>query len=356
VAFEAISVGWISEAIVPASAGTVAYELLGHSVRVGNLAVGFVIMAVIGWLNWRGAGTAAKFQDGLTILLIIASSVFIVAGLLRGDPANLSPAFPEGVSPLHALGAALAITPFFYAGFNTVPQALGESVGATTLSNLGRAMTATILGAGVFYVLVILSATISVPLEQFTTADLPAAAAFEAALGSPVWAKLVLFAGWLGLVTTWNAVLFAGARALFSLGQMGVLPAWFGQVHPRHGSPGNAVLFVAVVGTLLMLAGRGAVTPIVSSTAAVFSMMFIFTSVTFVVLRRRARAAHRPYRAPGGSATPAVAIVVSVAMLALALRESWVGMEESALLPKEWWVIGAWMALGVLIRFAGGRR
>ncbi len=355
VAFEAISVGWLSEAIVPALGGPVAYELAGHSVRVGNLAVGLAAMAIIGWLNWRGAGAAAKFQDGLTLLLIAVSAVFIGAGLLTGDPANLRPAFPANVNPLHALGAALAITPFFYAGFNTIPQALGESVGSTTLSSLGRAMIATILGAGVFYVLVILSASISVPQEKFMAADLPAAAAFEAALGSPRWAQLVLAAGWLGLVTTWNAVLFAAARALFTLGQIGVLPAWFGQVHPRHGSPGNAVLFVAVVGTLLMLAGRGAVMPIVSSTAAIFSAMFIFTSIAFVVLRRRVPAAHRPYRAPGGAVTPLLAILVSVAMLGLALRESWVGMDETALLPKEWWVIGAWMAFGVLMRHARGR-
>ena len=239
--FEAISVEWLVSALIPGFGGPAIYTLFGQEVRLWSLALGLGIMTVISVINYRGGKTAAWFQDLMTFCLVVASGIFIVAGLIGGDFANLSPAF-AGSTPRSAFVGiiiVLAGIPFWFAGFDTIPQAMEEVEEGAKLKLLPRVMTMAIGFALVFYCLVILAASISAPRPDILAAELPAAAAIEAAFGSPWLGRIVLIAGLCGLITTWNALFFASTRVVFALARARMIPSRFAHVHDRYGSPGR---------------------------------------------------------------------------------------------------------------------
>ena len=127
--FEAISVGWLLSAMFPGIEGPVMYTVLGTDVHLVGLLAGLAIMVLITAINYRGAKSTASFQDMMTYALLLVSAVFIIAGIAWGDPANLEPHLVEirpGAGVWIGILAVMATTPFWFSGFDTIPQAMGE--------------------------------------------------------------------------------------------------------------------------------------------------------------------------------------------------------------------------------------
>jgi len=153
--------------------------------------------------------------------------------------------------------AAVFITaPVFIAGFNVIPQVMEEKAEQTSLRMVGQVILLSIGGALIFYLLVILSASMSTPWQELITLELPAAGAFKAAFRSPFVAKTVLFAALCGIITTWNTVFISSSRVIFALGRARIIPPIFGRIHPVFGAPSIAVIFVGVIAFFGVFLGR----------------------------------------------------------------------------------------------------
>ena len=348
-AFEAISVGWLLSAMFPGIEGPVIYSISGTDVHLFGLSIGLVLMVLITIINFRGARSTAYFQDTLTCILLLASIVFIFAGIFWGDSVNLNPKFVE-IRPdsgfVAGIIAVLATTPFWFSGFDTIPQAMGEKADGASLQLLPRVIALAIGLALLFYCLVILAATMSLPRAEMLALDLPAAGALQAAFNSTLLGNLVLFAGLCGLITSWNAFFYAGSRLIFALGRAYMIPPKYGQVHPVFGSPTNAILFVGVIGGALSFLGRNAVLPIVNVGATSMALVFLLVSVGVLRLRRTRPDHVRPYKVPGGDLIPALASLSCLVMLIIALSEPWKNTE--LFMPVEWMLLCAWGALGLV--------
>jgi amino acid transporter len=349
-AFEAISVAWVVSALFEGFGGPVVYTAFGHDVRLHALLLGFVVLIVLSVINYRGSRLATRFQDIMTYALLSISLIFVIAAFVGGDTDNLDPLFVESGTPRSIVPGILAIfaaTPFWFAGFDTIPQAMGESRKASKLARMPLVIVGAILLAFVFYAAVILASAMLLPRAELLALELPMAGAFNAAFASPLFGKGVLVAGLCGLITTWNAIVFAAARVIFAQGRAHMLPHQLGAVHTRFGSPANAVVFVAVVSGILSLLGRNAILPIVNVGAAALAL--VFAAMTFGVLRLRSTqpGRERPFRlgyarwiAPLGSAA-------SLAMLYLAVLGPYEG--AGGKWPLEWTLLLAWLGLGVLL-------
>jgi hypothetical protein len=154
--------------------------------------------------------------------------------------------------------------------------------------------------AAVFYSLVTIAAGMAVPWTSLIGKPLPVAEAFRVAFGSDLAAKLVLFTGLLGLLTTWNAVLLAGSRVLFALGRARMISGRFGTVDPVTGAPTFALMFAGVVSVVGLALGRRALLPLLTVTAISQAAAFVLVSIGVVKLRRTHPELRRPYRVPGG--------------------------------------------------------
>jgi amino acid transporter len=222
---------------------------------------------------------------------------------------------------------------------------MGERGESTSLRAAGAMILVSIAMAGLFYVLVIVASSMTMPWRELLTLPMPTAEGFRRAFHSELLAQVVLAAAVLGLVTTWNSVFMFASRVLFTLGRARLMAPSMGIAHERHGSPANAVLFVGVVSGAAVLLGRGALLPIVNVAGMCLAGAALLICLGVIRFRRIAPDVARPYRVPGGSVTAAIAAAVCLWMVA------W-GLIEPALaggIAPEWLVLGAWAALGALM-------
>lgn len=357
VPYVSVSLAWILDVLVPGIGGPVLYRWRGQSIHALGLGIALVWTVWLGVINYRGIHAAAKFQDWLTYGKIAISFLFFGAGIFGGSTANLEPMFQTtpGGSMLGGMIAVLATTPWFFGGFNGIPQAFEERAPNTKARSLGLIVVGSILAAAAYYALAALSAGMVGPWQQIVKQELPVAAAFRNAFGSEVFARIVLLAGLFGIVTVGNAASIAATRLLYAMGRARMITPAFTRLHPTFGSPITAIVFVTAFGLLGNFLGRSGIAPIVNVGSAAASFAYLMTSVAVWRLRRTEPDRDRPYRIPAGVIVSLLAATGSVFLLISSFRQHWIDAGRS--FPLEWGVMLAWIAIGVLLwRAAAGDR
>jgi amino acid transporter len=342
--FEAVAIGRIVAHLVPATDALPLWTVQGNPVYLPHLLLGLAVTLLLTWMNYRGIHLVARFQNALTLFLIAAALVFVGAALLRGSAANLAPAFPA--APVAGTLAVFITTPLWFVGFDIIPQAAEESLPGFPRRRLGTLILAAIASATGFYVVVILSVALLEPWTSLVERPLPTAAAFRMAFRSPLLARLVLVAGLVGLLTSWNGFFLAGARVLFGLGRARIIPAGFGEPHPRFGTPHRAVLLVGAVTALAPVLGHRNLTYLVNVSSLCIAIAFLGVCLSMRKLRRRLPGLVRPYRVRAGRAVALLgAAGAALIVAALVLPGSPVALSW----PVEWLILAGWTFLGALL-------
>lgn len=349
--FEAVAIGRVVAYLFPRTDAWPLYTLQGHPVYLPHLVLGTACALLITAINYRGVQVAARFQNALTLVLIGAGAVFVAAGLLRGAWAHLEPAFSE--APVLGTLAVFITTPLWFVGFDVIPQAAEESLPGFPRRRLGTLILFSIVAATLFYAGVILSVARLEPWRLLVGLPLPTAAAFGTAFASPAPARLVLIAGLVGLLTSWNGFFLAAARVLFSLGRARIIPSGFGEPHPRYHTPHRAVLLVGAVTALAPFLGHRNLTYLVNVSSSCIAAAFLGVCLSMRALRRRDPAMARPYRVPGGE-TVALLGAAGAGVIVVALFAP--GSPVALQWPVEWAILAAWTILGLSLWRAARRR
>ncbi len=349
VPYVSVSLAWILDYLVPGIGGPVLYRWRGQPIHALGLAIAMAYAAWLGFVNYRGIQAAAKFQDWLTYGKIAISFLFIGAGVFGGSTANLEPMFqvsPSG-SALGGMIAVIATTPWFFGGFNSIPQAFEERAPNTSPRTLGLIVVGSILAAAAYYALAALSAGMVGPWQQIVKEDLPVAAAFRMAFGSELFSRIVLVAGLFGIITVGNAASIAATRLLFAMGRARMITPAFTRLHPSFRSPVVAIVFVTAFGMLGNFLGRGGIAPIVNVGSAAAAFAYLVTSLSVWRLRHIEPDQPRPYRMPAGVAISFLAAAGSIFLLFSSLRQHWIDGGRG--FPLEWVVIVVWGVVGALM-------
>ncbi len=353
-AFEAISVGRVLSFMAPDIDRWLLYRVGGDPVYLTHLLLAVGFTALITALNYFGVAKAAAFQKWLIVGFLVVTALFVGAGLLGGSLSNAQPLFAAttavGIGP--GILAVFVTVPFWFVGFDTIPQGAEEAEASVQPRKLGVLIIAAIVSATAFYVVLILSVAVTGPWQSIVAADLPTARAFAYAFRTPLWTNLVLLAAVIGLLTSWNGFFLAGSRVLFSLGRGQIIPAGLGETHPRYGTPHRAVLLAGVVTILAPLLGRDALIAFVDVGSFCIGVAFLGVSLSVIQLRKRFPHTPRPYRIPGGPVIPALAVLGSLFILAVMLIP---GSPAALRWPLEVVILGSFAALGVLFWIAGKR-
>ena len=188
------------------------------------------------------------------------------------------------------------IVPFYYSGFDTIPQGAEESGIKLDPKNLGKAVIISILVGAAFYGIVILALSVCMPWQETIKFDLPTANAFRVAFGYDWAAKLVLLAAFFGLITSFNGFFIAATRVVFATGRGGLLPKWFGDVSDKYHTPKNAILFVGLITIIGPFVGRSSLLPIVNVASFAFISGWFITCLSSIRLRKTAPDLKRPYK------------------------------------------------------------
>jgi len=346
--FFAISVGWLLNALLPGIEGSALYTVLGATVHSGDIVVGVAGSLILLVAHWRGAKDAARLQDLATYLLLAATCIFVAIGIGRGSAVNLQPLIaPSGWAwGYGGILSVLAVTPYFFGGFNTIPQAVAELEDERDRRRIASLLAGCILTSLVFYCLVLLAVSMVLSRDQLLKFELPVAEAFRAAFHSELITGIVLVGGLLGLVAVWNALFFAATRVLYALGRARLLPPALGDSGPGGRAPTTAISVVTALSVAGLFLGKGALLPVVNVTSTLFALMYVIVSLG--VLRRRRQGGAEPavgaklpaaasaagYCVPGGRLLVWAAVLFAIYLLVLSLLQQW--MDAAGRLPVEW--------------------
>jgi amino acid transporter len=277
VAFEAVSAGWIMVTLFPALEGSVLYSVLGRDVHAGTLVIALVGTTVVGIMNLRPLPKTARTQNAVVLLKLAVTAVFCIAGLTSGKAQNLLPLIGTSTPNGSVIGGILALTatmPLWYAGFHIIAIMSEERAASVRLSDVSRAMYASIVAACVFYICIVLAASAVVPWRSLISAPLPAAVAFREGLSSTTMANMVLLSGLLGICSAWIACFAAAVRILKALrGQLTL------RVADEKTSARRATFAITAIAIVLSLSGRAALIPIVNVAAMCFGLVYLLVSV-----------------------------------------------------------------------------
>jgi amino acid transporter len=125
----------------------------------------------------------------------------------------------------------------------------------------------------------------------------------------------------------------------------GMLPRWLGRLHPRYGTPANAVLAIGLLSIAAPFGGRVLLVWIVDAGSFAVVIAYTLVAVSFLLLRRNQPGMVRPFRLRHGEVIGWLALAGSLGLLLLYLP----GSPSALLWPVEWSLVLAWYALGVLL-------
>ena len=256
------------------------YTIAGFDVFVGEVGLAAVAIIVVGIFHYRGVSQVGGLQVVLTALLV--GSVMVIA---FGTPftsvassTNWQPFFVSDKSPIAAVMAIVAITPWLYVGFDTVPQAAEEFNFSPKRSF--KLIVWSILVAGIMYVIVILATASVMPWEQLIMSRplWATGTTVRESLG-PVGLTLLVVSVAAAIATGINGFYMATSRLMFSMGRAKLLPAWFSRVHPVYGTPTNAIIFIAFMSLLAPWFGREALSWVVDMSAVGTAFGYVYTCI-----------------------------------------------------------------------------
>ncbi|WP_129782228.1 APC family permease [Peristeroidobacter soli] len=305
-----VTLAWLIQALIPQTHGPVAYATAIGPVRWGDLLIGATGLIAITAVNLRGVGARALFQDGFVVAKIVIGLVLFAGAACFGRVERLDPLFATGTASsawLSILSVAI-VTPFFFSGFDVLPQAVRDRRAGTPLRAIGSVVTIATLAAFLFYGGAIVSASVSLERAALGEAELPVFEAFRAGLQQPWLAVLVIVAGVSGVLTGWNACLLSGARILQGMAHAGATLRLFE-------APARATLFVSLLALSMGALGRKALGPIVDMAAIPLLAVFSLVCAGLIKLRREQPRIDRPYRVPGGLTLPRLALALSIGLL-----------------------------------------
>lgn len=347
--FFAVSVGWLCNELLPGIQGPAMYTVLGAAVHVGDVVIGLCVSLALLAAHWRGAKDAARVQDIATYTLLIATCIFVIVGISRGHAVNLKPLVaPSGWAwGLGGVLSALAVTPYFFGGFNTIPQAVAELQDAGDRRRIAGVLSGCILVSLLFYCAVLVAVCMVLPRDQLLSYELPVAQAFRVAFRSTVLADLVLVGGLLGLIAVWNALFFAATRVLFALGRSRLAHPSFGRIGAGGAAPTRAIVFVTVLSVAGLFFGKGVLLPVVNVTSTLFALMYAIVALGVIRHRRRSASPAGSYRVPGGSVLVWMAAGFAIYLILLSLVQQ--RMDAGKGVPPEWLLLLALAVSGWLL-------
>jgi APA family basic amino acid/polyamine antiporter len=283
---------------------------------------------------------------GVVVAIIIAGAVFVSPELWRPFvPPN------EGVFGAYGWSGVLrgaGVIFFAYIGFDAVSTAAQEA------RNPQRDMPVGIIGSLVVCtILYVLVSGVMVGLVSYRELGVaaPMAVAVDAAhqqAQGTAWASIlgvmplvVKLGAVAGLSSTIIVQMMAQPRIFMAMAEDGLLPRWASRVHPRFQTPHLTTL---VTGAIVTLASGFTPIGVLGELVSIGTLFaFVVVSLGVLVLRRTRPDLPRPFRAPGFPWVPAFSVLAS---LALMLGLPWATWER----------LLVWMAIGVVIYFAYGRK
>ncbi len=321
----------------------------GETVAIGSTTVSGIfnlpaamIVGLVAWLLVIGIRQSANANTALVIIKSMVLIVFVVAGAAYINTANLHPFIPPNTGKFGAFGwsgvlRGAGVIFFAYIGFDAVSTAAQEAKNPQRDMPFGILVSLAI--CTVIYIAVAIVLLGIVHYSKLNVAD-PLAVGIDST-GLTWFSPILKVSALFGLFSTMLVTLLGQTRIFFTMSRDGLLPSMFQKVHSSFRTPHVSTI---LTGTIVAIAAG--VTPIrvLSVLVSMGTLLaFVLVCVGVLILRKTAPEIPRPFRTPF---VPVVPILGAIFCL----------LQMVALPATTWERLVVWLALGMIVYFAYGRR
>ncbi len=338
--FEAVALPTVLDSLIPGLDKVFLWQVAGWNVYLTWVLTGVTGTVVITILNIRGVRMAAIVQSAVVLVILIAGILFVSGALLAGDAINMQPLIKEGVS---GITLVLVMVPFLFVGFDTIPQAAEEI--DLPFKDIGSVLMVSVLMAIAWYSLIVLGVGLVLDQAALGSAGDVVTAEAGARIYGEFGSTILLLAGLAGIITSWNAFIIGGSRAIYALAQSGLLPSFLGTLHPQYRTPRNAILLIGALSAIGPFFGRPVLEWLVNAGGLGIVVAYAMVALSFLVLRRKEPNLDRPYKVPFGYIVGSTALILSIGLGILYLP----GSPSALQWPEEWLIVIVWSVLGILL-------
>ncbi len=298
-----------------------------------------VIVVFVAALLMIGIKQSANTNTALVTIKAMVLVVFVVAGAAYVNRDNLTPFIPPNTGGFGHFGwsgilRGAGVMFFAYIGFYAVSTAAQEAKNPQRDMPIG--ILASLAICTVLYIAVAVVLLGIVPYTKLNVAD-PLAVGIDATgltWFSPVLKVSALF----GLFSTMLVTLLGQTR---SMSRDGLLPALFQKVHPSFRTP---YVSTALTGGIVAIAAGLLPIGVLSVLVSMGTLLaFVIVCAGILVLRKTSPEIERPFRTPGLPWVPLLGAGFCIAQMV-------------ALPPQTWERLVIWLAVGLVIYFAYGKR
>ena len=289
---------------IPGTANAVTFSI--HTLAASAV----IIIAAL--IHIRGVAHGRMASNLLTTFKIVSLVVFIGFGLTAGTgtPANVT----QAVGPVTMTGFLFAMIPvmFTYSGWNAA------SYMAEEIRDPGRNVPrALLMGTAIViavYLLINVLYLYVIPIGELATLGGKSVldVVGDRLLGARA-GDIMAIVAIISLAAGVNAWTFAGPRVYFAMARDNAFFKSAGRVHPKYKTPAASIIAQAALAILLVLTGS---LDSIANYVGFAITLFAGTAVAAVfVLRAREPHAPRPFKAFGYPWTPAIFVLVSLAIV-----------------------------------------
>ena len=299
------------------------YSILGADVYLFPVLIALCLSGFIIRQNLHGPKAAAKAQSFLTKALL--------AGLL-----------------LHTLWtgifALLTVTPFFYTGFDTIPQQAEEAAQGLDWHKFGRIISLALLSAATFYIICIAAFSSLIPWTSFVKQPLAALACLKHINFNLYFLMLCITV--LGALGPMNSFYASSSRILLAMARKKQLPvAFLPSGHTQAIAKSTHILLSTSI-VLAPFLGSNMLLPLTNVAALTFMFSCMMVSLACYKMRSSEANLYRPYKVPGGKTGISAACYISFLIIAAMLLP----VTSASLSKTEYLLLTGWTALGLLVK------
>ncbi|HYW44291.1 MAG TPA: amino acid permease [Bryobacteraceae bacterium] len=265
----------------------------------GSKALGLAVLALFTWINYRGVRTSAIIQNSFTLAKVAGALIIIASAFLLGHPATpeLPPPAAAGFSP-SSFGVALIACLLAYDGWVQLSFVAGEI--RNPQRNVLLALALGSLAVMAIYLLANLAYLRVLTVPEIAASEHVGATAAERVLGA-AGGTLVSLIIMVSILGTLNGCFLTTPRVYFAQANDGLFFRKFAEVHPKHRTPGFAILAQAAWAVVLLL--TGSYETLVDYALFATWLFYGLMVAGVIVLRRKRPDVPRPYRMWGYPAT-----------------------------------------------------
>jgi APA family basic amino acid/polyamine antiporter len=286
------------------------------------IAAGFV--AFLGAVNYIGVRWGSRLQNLMTYIKMGAIGIVVVAVFFftkgQGHPANFVEPGPGplNLGLLEAFGIGLIASLWAYKGWEAATYNAGEVKNPRKNLPLGI-----LIGTGaviVIYIIANLAYLYILPVGKIAASEGRVALDVMQIVTGPFGASLIAFLILFSILGAANQNMLTSPRVYFAMARDGMFFKKIAECHPKFLTPHVSIIAITVWSIILTLTG----TFKQLFTYVIFGEWIFFglTVAAVIVLRKKRPDLDRPYKTWGYPVTPAIFVLASVYVAAMALRSS----------------------------------